>query len=107
MFDTNHSKETSQNSESENDKTSEIGGLAGKRLNSFLNRIERLEEEKKGLADDIKCIYSEAKSVGFDVKTMKKLIKLKKMPTEKRIEEADLLDLYSAAIGLQDSLPLN
>lgn len=83
------------------DDTSDIGGVAGKRLKSFLDRVERLEEEKKGLADDIKDIYAEAKGVGFDVKTMRKILKLRKMETEKRREEEELLELYKAAIGLE------
>jgi len=83
------------------DDTADVGGVAGKRLKSFLDRIERLEEEKKGLADDIKDIYMEAKGVGFDVKTMRKILKLRKMDTEKRREEEELLELYKAAIGLE------
>lgn len=79
----------------------DVGGVAGKRLKSFLERIERLEEEKAGLADDIKDIYAEAKSVGFDTKTMRKIIRLRKMDTEKRREEDELLELYKAAIGLE------
>lgn len=83
------------------DETADVGGVAGKRLKSFLDRVERLEEEKKGLADDIKDIYAEAKGVGFDVKTMRKILKLRKMETEKRREEEELLELYKAAIGLE------
>ena len=83
------------------DDTSDVGGVAGKRLKSFLDRVERLEEEKKGLADDIKDIYVEAKGVGFDVKTMRKILKLRKMEVEKRREEEELLELYKAAIGLE------
>jgi len=79
----------------------DVGGVAGKRLKAFLDRVERLEEEKKGLADDIKDIYAEAKGVGFDVKTMRKILKLRKMDVEKRREEEELLDLYRAAIGLE------
>lgn len=79
----------------------DVGGVAGKRLKSFLDRIERLEEEKKGLADDIKEIYAEAKGTGFDVKTMRKILKLRKMETDKRREEEELLELYKAAIGLE------
>ncbi len=78
----------------------DVGGVAGKRLVAYLDRIERLEEEKKGLADDIKDIYAEAKGVGFDVKTVRKLVRLRKMETEKRREEEELLDLYKSAIGL-------
>ena len=83
------------------DETTDVGGVAGKRLKSFLDRVERLEEEKKGLADDIKEIYAEAKGTGFDVKTMRKILKLRKMETDKRREEEELLELYKAAIGLE------
>ena len=83
------------------DDAIDVGGVAGKRLKSFLDRVERLEEEKKGLADDIKDIYAEAKGVGFDVKTMRKILKLRKMEVEKRREEEELLELYKAAIGLE------
>ena len=86
---------------SENDNESaDVGGVAGKRLKSFLERIERLEEEKKGLAEDMKEVYSEAKGVGFDVKIMRRVIKLRKMEPDKRREEDELLDLYMAAIGM-------
>ena len=83
------------------DDTQDVGGVAGKRLKSFLDRIERLSEEKKGLADDIKEIYMEAKSQGFDNQTMRKVLKLRQMDTEKRREQDDLLELYKAAIGLE------
>lgn len=78
-----------------------VGGVAGERLKSFLDRVERREEEKKGIADDIKDIWAEAKGVGFDVKIMKKILKLRKMETEKRREEDELTELYKAAIGLE------
>lgn len=79
----------------------DVGGVAGKRLASFLDRIERLEEEKKGLAEDIKEIYAEAKGTGFDVKTMRKILKLRKMEADRRREEEELVELYKAAIGLE------
>ena len=85
-------------------ETKDVGGVAGQRLKSFLERIERLEEEKSGLAEDIKKVFSEAKGVGFDVKTMRKILRLRKMDAEKRREEQELLDLYAAAIGMQGSL---
>lgn len=85
----------------ENDNTSEIEGIAGKRLKSFIERVERLEEEKAALAEDIKEVYAEAKAVGFDTKTMRKLVRLRKMDVEKRREEDELLELYKAAIGLE------
>ena len=81
-------------------ETNDVGGVSGQRLKAYLDRIERLEEEKSGLGDDIKDIYAEAKGTGFDVKTMRKLIRLRKMDTEKRREEDELLELYKAAVGL-------
>ncbi len=83
------------------DETSEIEGVAGKRLKAFIERIERLEEEKAALGEDIKEVYGEAKAVGFDTKTMRKLVRLRKMDIEKRREEDELLELYKAAIGLE------
>lgn len=84
----------------EEDGGRDVGGVAGKRLRSFIERIERLEEEKAALAEDIKEIYAEAKGTGFDPKTMRKLIRLRKMDVEKRREEDELLELYKSAIGL-------
>ncbi len=78
----------------------EIDGAAGKRLKSFIERIERLEEEKSGIATDIKDIYGEAKAVGFDPKIMRKIIRLRKMEEEKRNEEDMLLETYKSAIGM-------
>lgn len=87
--------------EDNNDETKDVGGIAGQRLKSFIERIERLEEEKTALAEDIKDIYGEAKATGFDAKTIRKLVRLRKMDHEKRREEDELLELYRAAIGLQ------
>ena len=80
--------------------TSDVGGIAGARLRSFIERIERLEEEKQGLAADIREIYSEAKGVGFDTKVMRQIIKLRKMEQADRREQEELLDLYMQAIGM-------
>lgn len=77
----------------------DVGGVAGDRLKSFLDRIERLEDEKQGIADDIKEVYGEAKAVGFDPKIMRKVLKIRKMDFEKRQEEEHLTDLYLSAIG--------
>ena len=79
----------------------DTGGLSGQRLKAYIERIERLEEEKAGLAEDVKDIYAEAKATGFNVKTMRKVIRLRKMDTEKRREEEELLSLYKCAIGLE------
>lgn len=84
----------------ESDTPKEVGGVAGARLKSFIERIERLEEEKAGIADDIKDVYAEAKGVGFDTKTMRKIISLRKLDTEKRREAEELLELYKTAIGM-------
>ena len=69
-------------------------------LRAFIERIERLEEEKKALGDDIKDVYGEAKANGFDVKTMRKIVAIRKQDRDKRIEEETILDLYLAALGI-------
>ncbi len=78
----------------------EVGGIAGDRLRQYIERIERLEEEKAGIADDIKDVYAEAKSAGFEAKIMRQIVKLRKMDSQKRNEQEELLELYKAAIGL-------
>lgn len=83
------------------DDEQDVGGIAGKRLKAFIERVERLEQEKSELADDIKDVYAEAKGVGFDTKTIRKLVRLRKMDAEKRREEDELLELYKTAIGLE------
>jgi len=79
----------------------EVGGIAGERLRAFIERIERLEEEKAALAADVREVYAEAKATGFDVKTMRQLIRLRKMDRSDRREQEHLLDLYKRAIGLE------
>lgn len=76
----------------------------GERLKSFIDRIERLEEEKAALSEDIKEIFVELKRAGFDKKTVKKLVKLRRIDEQKRREDQELLDLYAAAIGFQFAL---
>lgn len=73
----------------------------GARLRSFIERIERLEEEKKAIADDIKEVYAEAKGQGFDVKTMRKIVGLRKKDPDDRAEEDALLDTYMSALGMR------
>jgi len=80
----------------------DVGGVSGARLKAFIERVERLEEEKKSLAEDIKDVYGEAKATGFDVKIMRKIVSLRKSNLEKRREEAELLDLYMSAIGMSE-----
>lgn len=72
---------------------------ANARLTSFVQRIEKLEEEKKTIAEDIREVYSELKSVGFDAKIVRKVVKLRKMDKEDREAEAALLDTYLKAVG--------
>lgn len=76
------------------------GNVAADQLRQLIERIERLEEEKKGIADDIKDVYAEAKSTGFDTKTMRKIIALRKMAKEDRQEAEALLETYLAALGM-------
>lgn len=74
-------------------------GFAKDQLKSFINRIERLEEERAALSADIREVYSEAKGTGFDTKIIRKLLKLRKMDKQEIQEEEELLALYVAAIG--------
>ena len=76
--------------------------VAGERLKSFIERIERLETEKKVIAEDIKEVYAEAKTTGFEPKIIRKIISFRKMDIEKRREETELLDLYMSAIGMAE-----
>ncbi|MEK9671906.1 MAG: DUF2312 domain-containing protein [Rhodospirillaceae bacterium] len=79
---------------------SDIGGVAGDRLKAFIERIERLEDEKKALSEDIREVYSEAKSAGFDVKIMRQVIRLRKMDTNDRNEMEEVLSVYMRALGM-------
>jgi uncharacterized protein (UPF0335 family) len=76
-------------------------GFAKEHLRSFIERIERLEEEKKALADDIREVYSEAKGSGFDAKVMRQVVKLRKMESADRQEHEAMLDLYLGALGMR------
>ena len=69
-------------------------------LRLFIERVERLDEEKKGIADDIRDTYNEAKSQGYDPKIMRKIVRLRKMDVEKRQEEEALIEVYKLAVGL-------
>lgn len=70
------------------------------RLRLLVERIERLDEEKKGIADDIRDVYSEAKAVGYDTKIMRQVIRLRKMNPDERSEQETILDTYKAALGM-------
>ena len=76
-------------------------GFAKEHLRSFIERIERLEEEKKALADDIREVYSEAKGTGFDTRVMRQVVRLRKMESADRQEQEAMLDLYLSALGMR------
>ena len=78
-------------------------GIAADQLRAFIERIERLEEEKKTIADDIKDVYAEAKGNGFDVAILRKVISLRKKALHEREEEEAILDLYLQALGMASS----
>ncbi|MEI9995127.1 MAG: DUF2312 domain-containing protein [Rhizomicrobium sp.] len=78
-------------------------GFAKEHLRSFVERIERLEEEKKALADDIREVYSEAKGTGFDTKIMRQVVRLRKMDAADRQEQEAMLDMYLGALGMADN----
>ena len=80
----------------------DAGGIAAERLTSFIERIERLEEEKAALGADVREVYSEAKAAGFDAKVIRHVIRLRKMDREKRQEEEALLEVYKHAVGLAE-----
>lgn len=82
-----------------NDDT-EVGGIAADRLRSIIERIERLEEEKKALSSDIKDIMAEAKSAGFDVKVIRQVLRIRKQEPAEVEEQETLLDLYRRALGM-------
>jgi uncharacterized protein (UPF0335 family) len=76
------------------------GSIAADELRLLIERIERLEEEKKAMADDIRDVYAEAKSRGYDAKAMRAVVRLRKMDTNARQEAEAILDTYKAALGL-------
>jgi uncharacterized protein (UPF0335 family) len=77
-----------------------VGGIAADRLRSIIERVERLEEERKALASDIKDIFSEAKSGGFDVPVLKQILRLRKKEPAEVEEQETLLDIYRRALGM-------
>ncbi len=83
-----------------NDDTVSSTTVAAGQLRSLIERIERLEEEKKEVAEQIKEVYAEAKANGFDTRTIRKVVGLRKKPAEERQEEEALLDLYMSALGM-------
>jgi len=81
---------------------SQVGGIAGDQLRSYVERYERLQEEVDALKSDQRDVLAEAKGNGFDVRTIRRIIALRKMDAEKRREAEELLDLYKGALGLLD-----
>ena len=77
------------------------GEVSSQRLRSFIQRIEKLEESKASVLEDIKDVYGEAKSAGFEVKIIRHIVRLRKMEVEKRREQDELLDLYMSALGME------
>lgn len=82
------------------DVSSATTSIARDQLRSIIERIERLEEEKKTITDDIKEVYGEAKGNGFDVKTLRQVVRLRKQDREERAEQEAMLDLYLHALGM-------
>lgn len=81
-------------------ENTEIGGIAADRLQSLIERIERLEEEKAGILGDIRDVFAEAKSAGFDVKTMRVVLKLRKMNAADRDVQEAMIDTYREALNI-------
>jgi len=81
-------------------KKTKAGPISADRLKSFVERIEKLEEERKAIGGDIRDIYSEAKGVGYDVRTMRRIVSLRRMDAAQREEEETLLDTYKHALGM-------
>ena len=79
----------------------DVGGIQGDRLKSFIERIERLEEEKAALASDIKDVFSEAKGTGFDTKIMRQVIRMRKLDKADFQEQEAMLDLYLTAMEMR------
>lgn len=78
----------------------QINGIAAQQLRSIVERIERLEEEKKAIADDIKDVYGEAKAHGYDTKALRKIVALRKKDATEREHEEAILELYKNALGM-------
>ena len=100
MSDTNPRAVPGDNSKKAVPQEEIASGVAIDRLRSLVERIERLEEERKALANDIKDIYAEAKSAGFDVKVLRQLIRIRKQESAEIEEQETLLDLYRRALGM-------
>lgn len=83
-----------------NETTNNVGGIAVDRLRSIIERVERMEDERKALGSDIRDVFTEAKSAGFDVKAIKQIIKLRKQEPAEVEEQETLVETYRRALGL-------
>lgn len=86
---------------------SDAHGIARDQLRAFIERIERLEEEKKTISEDIKDVYGEAKSMGFDTKILREVIRIRKQDEDERMERQAILDTYLIALGMAPEQVLN
>lgn len=80
----------------------DVGGITAEQLKAYVERVERLEEEKAAIAADVREVYAEAKANGFDVKIMRQVVRLRKLDSQDRTEQEALLDLYKRALGMGD-----
>jgi uncharacterized protein (UPF0335 family) len=80
----------------------DVGGITAEQLRSYVERIERLEEEKAAIAADVREVYAEAKSNGFDIKIMRQVLRLRKLDHDDRSEQEALLELYKRALGMAE-----
>ena len=80
--------------------------IEGNKLKSIIERVERLEEEKKSLADDIKDVYADAKGNGFDVKALREIVRMRRQDAQKRAEHEAIVETYKHALGMLDGTPL-
>ena len=79
---------------------SDVGGVSSAQLKSFIEHIERLEEEKAAIGEQIRELFAEIKGTGFDIKTIRQVLKIRKMKAQERLEQEELLDLYLTALGM-------
>lgn len=93
-------EQTSLITKEDDERNNIIGGIDVNRLRSIIERVERLEEEKADISSDIRCVFSEAKSAGFDVKILRAMIKLRKMNAADRDEQEYLIDTYRKALDI-------
>jgi uncharacterized protein (UPF0335 family) len=93
-------KETSMPASAAAEKEQPATRFAKDQLKAFIERIERLEEEKKATSDDIRDVYAEAKGTGFDTKALRTIVRLRKLDTDERREQQEVLDTYLHALGM-------